>query len=113
MSNLFGKHANPLLVETDFGGTRFAAEIFPTVKGVVFFDIGWHMNDSGHPFHLIEGKITGEGPWRVGKTVIREITEDDPYALWQEWWDWQAASKKNYPSREEIEEVAREFGALV
>lgn len=112
MSSLFDKHTDPLIVEIG-ENRRTVAEIFPTAKGVVFFDTGWHLNDSGHPIHVIEGKITGEGPWRVGKALIRLMTEDDPYDWWQEWWDWQAAIKRGYPPRERIEELAREFGALI
>ncbi len=112
VSNLFTQHNEPLVVEIG-ENRRTVAEIFPAANGVVFFDAGWTMNDSGHPIHVIEGKITGSGPWRVGEARIRLMTEDDPQDWWQEWRDWREAIKRDYPPRERIEEIARRFGAIV
>lgn len=118
MSNLFEKHAYPLVIEIKIDEddiiTRTVAEIFPTANGIVFFDLWWHLNDSGHPIHVIEGKITGNGPWRVGnKALIRYMSEEDPYNRWAAWMRWKEAIEKSYVSREIILKEARFYGALV
>jgi hypothetical protein len=76
----------PLVVEHPIGGTRYAAEMFVTLAGVVFFDIGWH-DSSSHPVHLITGKPVGDGPWRVGDSIIREIEPSDSVNHDKRKWD--------------------------
>lgn len=113
MTNLFDQRKHPLIIEIAPDNIRMIAEIFPTVNGIVFFDYGWHLEESAHPIHQVKGKITGTGPWRVGDAKIHELNQDDTQARHRAWWEWIEIIKKNYPPRERIEEIARRFGALI
>lgn len=39
-----------------------------------------------HPFHFVEGEISGDGPRRVGTALVRTIDHGDPRAAeWNRW----------------------------
>jgi hypothetical protein len=75
----------PLAVEIAPDNQRPIAALFPHPRGIVFADVGWP-EATGHPFHVLEGAVTGDGPWFVGTTRIREIDHGDPLAeAWNTW----------------------------
>lgn len=87
------ERGTPLLVDLGDDHRRVAAEIFRHANGIVFMDIGWCAPmHSGHPAHLIEGEVTGDGPWMVGDIIIREIEASDPEMA--EYRDWIAAREE-------------------
>lgn len=64
-----------------------AAHIFATPHGIIIADAGWGGDSFGycsrHPFHRIQGRRQGTGPWRVGPVRIRQLaTGDTAQALW-------------------------------
>jgi len=98
------------------GSERVIAAHFPHPKGLLYFELYWDRGVPEHKIHLIEGNITGDGPWRVGDAVIRVLGchGTDPalaaqYAAWQEYL--QRAS--DYPPPPLMAAIARRFGAVV
>ncbi|CAC9628592.1 hypothetical protein [uncultured Gammaproteobacteria bacterium] len=57
---------SPLYIKYPNGETRVIEEIFQHPKGILYFELFWE-KDPKYSIHLIEGEITGDGPWRVGK----------------------------------------------
>ena len=121
-SSIFLPHKNPLLIETACGSRRLFAELFPYKNGgILFFDIYWCCNDSGHPLHVIEGDITEErGGWRIGKDFVRELNDSlEDIRNWAEWNRWKRDSTqepeliKMLSSRERLYQLAREEGGIV
>jgi hypothetical protein len=56
---------SPLYIKYPNGETRVIEEIFQHPKGILYFELFWE-KDPKYSIHLIEGEITGDGPWRVG-----------------------------------------------
>ncbi len=77
----------PLVVEHPIGGTRYIAELFIVKAGVCFLDVGWWGDCSSHPVHLVTGPVTGDGPWRVGNSIIRELEPSDSVNHDKRKWD--------------------------
>lgn len=75
---------NSLALSFPDGTTRPAAEVFAIEdgSGIAFANLGW--TDplfSGHPFHLVEGEITGKGPFNIGDVKLYKIHEQDDLAM--------------------------------
>ncbi len=89
----------PLRITINLDGDihhRIAAEIFEVDGGFVFADIGWRDNDSGHPFHFVEGDIEGSDPWSCGGTIVESITTiDREYDEWQRWAEYKSRDTRN------------------
>ena len=63
-------------------------------KGVAWAMAGWPENfDSGHPFHFMEGAISGTGPWKIGSDTVRELQPGDRLA--NDWYDWKDYLKEH------------------
>ncbi|VVM26088.1 hypothetical protein BSPWISOXPB_8268 [uncultured Gammaproteobacteria bacterium] len=57
---------SPLYIKYPNGETRVIEEIFQHPEGILYFELFWE-KDPRYGIHLIKGKITGDGPWRVGE----------------------------------------------
>ena len=64
MNKLFTMRS-PLYIKYPNGETRVIEAIFQHPKGILYFELFWE-NDPQYSIHVIEGEITGDGPWRVG-----------------------------------------------
>jgi len=63
----------PLEIEIGPGHVRAIGNLLKVGGKWVFADAGWdEPMHSSHQFHILEGEITGEGPWKVGRHIIRE-----------------------------------------
>ena len=107
----------PLLLQLPDGSKHVLAEVFPHPDGLLFFELFWHLAPNDEGVHLIEGRLHGDGPWRVGDTVIRVLgcNHTDPevaadYAAWQ---DYLSSAMAEYPEARMRNAIARRFGALV
>lgn len=85
------KAKGPLVINHPRGGRRVIAELFRVKGGIIFADVGWY-GSSGYPFHLVQGEITGEGPWRTNDpedeaSIIEEFDDEDPIS--NEWFYWE------------------------
>jgi hypothetical protein len=56
------------------GIERVFVDVLVAPGGVVLVDPGWWepLNPT-HPFHLVEGRVEGTGPWHIGGLRIREL----------------------------------------
>jgi len=72
---------------------RIAAEIFNAEGGIAYAEAGWPTNDTGHPYHYIEGEVEGSGPWVCGRFLIEEMTPTDE--LWQDLLIWNEYKAQN------------------
>lgn len=91
------------------------AECFPHANGLVYFELFWHLRDPKFTVHRVDGIYRGEGPWKVGESVIRVLGchgTDGPLARqFDEWRAYLAEHGDAYPERTVIEAIARERGA--
>ncbi len=80
------RSGRPLVVETGVGGIRVIAGMTLEATGVMFADVFWRGAIGRHPFHLLKGKVTGKGPWKVGGKVIRPLIQGEDASFdWNEW----------------------------
>jgi len=76
----------PLVIDVGGGNERLIAELFELPGGIVFADIGWPVA-TWHPFHVVDGAISGDGPWQVGSNEIRVAFGGEQ--LFEDWQAWQ------------------------
>jgi hypothetical protein len=116
MANLFSVTA-PLLIRLPTGDLRVMAERFPHPRGLVYFDLFWHLGNPRLGVHVMEGIIEGDGPWKIGDAVVRVLgchgTDGALARRFDEWRTYIAAHADDYPARAEIEAIARRHGALI
>ncbi|MBS1235383.1 MAG: hypothetical protein H6R46_178 [Proteobacteria bacterium] len=105
MVNLFSVTA-PLLIRLPTGDMHVMAERFPHPRGLVYFDLFWHLGNPHLGVHVLEGIIKGDGPWKIGDAVVRVLG-------CHEWRTYITEHADAYPARAEIEAIARRHGALV
>ena len=118
IAGLVRKHVEgaALAIDHPLGRRRAIAELYQTDRGFVFADIGWSTNDSGHPFHVVEGEavagddghvvvIHGEDHLQGRRSIVYEVRPDlrseDPAARdAARWRDWLASEDgKDYGGR--------------
>ena len=56
---------SPLYIKYPNSEVRVIENIFEHPKGVLYFELFWE-KDPTYSIHLIEGDISGDGPWKVG-----------------------------------------------
>ncbi len=97
----------PLLIHVAPDNDRLIAALVKHPKGWVFADVGWAGPlCSFHPFHLVEGELSGEGPWQLGDYVITEAEPGSEQA--KEWAAWTAWAKENGATPKRAAEVILE-----
>lgn len=93
------------------------AERFPHPRGLVYFELFWHMYEPETTVHRVEGPWKGEGPWKVGNCTIRVLgchgTDGLLARQYDEWRAYLSGHNNAYPERAFIEAIARRLGALV
>jgi hypothetical protein len=116
MADLFTVTA-PLLIRHPDGRQHVAAELFPHPHGIVYFELFWNLRDPEQTVHRIEGLLKGDGPWKVGNTVIRVLgchgTDGALARQFDEWRMYRSEHDDTYPARAFIEAIARRLGAVV
>ncbi len=81
----------PLAIRIDEVNDRVMAEAFVVPGGLAFADVYWREAAGRHPFHFIQGEITGDGPWRIGSAEVRVIDHGDHRAAeWNRWAEYKA-----------------------
>lgn len=116
MADLFRVTA-PLLIRLPTGDMHVLAECFPHARGLVYFDLFWHLGNPHKGVHVVEGILKGEGPWKIGDAVVRVLgCHGTDGALARRFDEWRAYLGENadvYPSRIEITAIARQHGAML
>ena len=105
----------PLLLRKPNGDKVLIAEIFPHSQGILYMDLYWREFPSSQVVHIIRGRLTGEGPWKIDGNVITVLSCSDP-DLGMAWQDWNAHIEMNpelYGDPGNAIEMARAWGASV
>lgn len=95
----------PLVIEHPVGGTRIVAALVIDDSRSAFAQDGWSMGATSHPLHIVEGSISGDGPWRIGPAKVRVLDEHERImAFWEGW------SRTPEPAaRDRAEELLRDL----
>lgn len=116
MADLFSVTA-PLLIRLATGDMYVMAERFPHPRGLLYFDLYWHLGNPHKGAHIVEGIIKGEGPWKIGDAVVRVLgcqgTDGALARRFDEWRAYIGDDAAAYPARAEIAIIARQHGAMI
>ena len=116
MADLFSVTA-PLLIRLPTGDMHVLAERFAHPRGLVYFDLFWHLRNPHIGVHVVEGIIKGDGPWKIGDASVRVLgchgTDGALARRFDEWRTFLTEHPESYPARPEIEAIARRHGALI
>lgn len=116
MATLFSVRA-PLLIRLAAGDMHVMAERFAHSRGLVYFDLFWNLGNPYKGVHVVEGIIKGDGPWKIGDAVVRVLgchgTDGALARRFDEWCAYLNENGETYPSRTEIEAIARLHGAII
>jgi len=116
MADLFRVTA-PLMIRFPDGGQSVMVERFRHPRGLLYFEPYWDRLPGAQGIHLVDGEIRGEGPWKAGDCVISLLgCQGSHPELAAEFADWRVYLEKcgdAFPSREEIERLARDHGAVI
>jgi len=86
MADLFTV-TSPLLLRFADTTEMLVVEVYPHEQGIVALPVYWF--DEAEPANwFIEGELKGEGPWKVGSTIVRLLSCGDT-ALSMQWANWQ------------------------
>ena len=106
----------PCMIRLLSGEKRLMAEKFRHSSGLLYFDTYWHQGDPDHAFHLIEGELEGNGPWKIAGHIISVLgcQGTDPLlsAGWQTWQSHIMGGASDYPVPELVQAIARKMGAV-
>lgn len=103
----------PLVIRLPSGEKHIMAERFPCARGLLYFEPFWRDNARQPAIHVVEGEITGAGPWKIGGAVITLLNCADA-ELNMEWNAWQqfVLAGGIYADGEATLDVARARGAI-
>ena len=98
-------------------GQKVVAEYFKHPKGLLYFDLFWHQSQPENSMHLLEGEITGEGPWRINNTVLNVLgcrsTNIEMAMQHEQWLTYLHAAGNDYPPEGLVLAIAKTMGADV
>jgi hypothetical protein len=109
----------PLALHWITGEAKVVAACFPHPAGLIYLDLFLHHKTPQEAAHLLQGELTGEGPWRIGDCVITvlgchntdpDLAED--FARWRTYLESEAAAA-GYPPPAQIRDIARRLGASI
>ena len=116
MADLFSM-CSPLKIRLPPGKKRVTAECFPHPKGMLYFELYWHVGDPGDTVHLVEGNIKGDGTWKVGEAVVHVLgchgTDNELASAFEDWRHHLQVNVETYTPGSLILAIARRHGAMV
>ena len=99
------------------GTQQVMVELFRHPQGLLYFEPFWDSQPVAQGIHLVEGNIRGVGPWKAGECIITVLGCQGTHPqLAAEFAAWQAYLEEqggDFPSRQRIDDLAREYGALL
>jgi len=114
MADLFTVTA-PLTILSPEGKETLLAEIYRHPKGLLCFDIYWHLKEPDEGIHLIKGWIEGEGPWKISGHIIKVLACHGTNACladdFTEWRNYRLSNPGEYPPQPMIDSIAMKLGA--
>ncbi|MDB4409525.1 hypothetical protein N9235_01780 [Gammaproteobacteria bacterium] len=115
MADLFTV-TTPLLIRYPDNTRHVMVACFRCADGIVYFRPWWNELPDGKGVQLVRGSLRGEGPWKLGDTVITVLgcqgTHPQQAAELADWKFHLEQRGERYPARAELEMVARELGLL-
>lgn len=115
MADLFAMKA-PLMIRLANGEKHIMVKYFRHADGILFFDVFWHQTVPPG-IHLVTGEYKGEGPWKVGASVIHVLgchgSDPELANLYAQWQYYLQTDADDYPSENEIISLARQHGAII
>lgn len=105
----------PLTIQYSDGEKKIIIEKFRHKQGLLFFEPFWHIKGLKECVHLLQGKLTGQGPWKINGHIISVTAcqgSDPEIATLLA--DWQAylCMQQGYPNDNEIRYLAEKLGAV-
>ena len=89
---------------------------FPHPEGLVYVRPFWEQLPAGEGIRLVSGAIRGEGPWKVGDAVVTVLgcqgTNPEQAAEFADWKFHLEQRGEDYPTRDELQAIARDKGVL-
>lgn len=115
MAELFSM-TTPLMIRNSQGEDQVIAELFPHPNGLVYFDLYWHLGQPDETIHILEGTVSGEGPWKIGGCMINVLgchgTNADLATAYQQWQTY-LQTTDDYPPSPLVAAIARHMGAII
>ena len=115
MADLFTVTA-PLLIRHAGDTRHVVVELFSHPQGLLYFEPFWCAPNTPPGIHVASGLLKGEGPWKVGDSVITLLgcqgTHPQEAAWFSEWQAWLQQGGE-YPDDETIRAIALEHGAIL
>lgn len=118
MTDIFSLTA-PLTVKTftvdsHQGEQQVVAEYFKHPQGILYFDLYWHHQQPEKAMHIIKGKITGEGPWRIANKIFNVLgcrsTNIELAMQHEQWLTYLQTADCDYPAEGLVQAIARKMG---
>ena len=104
----------PLLIRYPDDTRHVMVACFRHPQGLLYFRPFWEQLPVTEGVRLVNGDIKGEGPWKVGDAVVTVLgcqgTDPQQAAEFADWTLHLEQQGKHYPSRHELQVIARERG---
>ena len=114
INNLFTVK-RPVCIREKSGDKSIAIIFFPHTQGLLIFKPYWHLDKNN--IELIQGEITGTGPWKIKDKVITLVgchgSDPDLAMQLSEWESYLMINGDEYPDGFAIKQIAKEYGAIV
>lgn len=114
MADIFSLTA-PITAKKLDNPPRVVAEYFKHPKGILYFDLYWHQQQPKDAMHLIEGTLTGEGPWRINDIIFNVLgcrsTNIEMALEHEQWMTYLQTADSDYPPQGLINAIAKKMGA--
>ena len=115
MADLFTLTA-PLMIRYPDNTRHVMVACFRHPRGIVYFRPFWDQLRDDAGIQVATGDIRGEGPWKVGAAVITVLgcqgTNPEQAAEFADWKFHLEQHGESYPTRDELQVIARERGVL-
>lgn len=96
---------------------KVVAEYFKHPNGILYFDLYWHLAQPEDAMHVIEGDISGEGPWRINNTIFNVLgcrtTNIEMAMQHEEWLTYLQTPGNDYPPEGLVVAIAKKMGAEI
>lgn len=106
---------SPLYIRYPNGEVRVIENLFEHPNGVLYFELFWE-KDPQYSIHIIEGDITGDGPWKVGDCSFHILGCNHTHPQMCEmhsFWQQELLQNPGQFRGNEIVKIALEKGAIV
>jgi len=115
MADLYSVTA-PLLIRYRDGRREVMVERLPHPQGLLYFRPFWDEPGAERGICLVEGEVSGDGPWKIGDAVITVLgchgTDPEQAGRFADWQLHREQQGDAYPDRDGLLAIARAAGYL-